>query len=117
MILWLTVSNMATFKVTDQSLTQMQANQIPTTVIDKLASIKDQSVRGKGDFTNKIEDAIGEQQTDQYKNVIMKSCNTYTLLPFALNSSIHPFVINVFGNLTVLIRWSFSQFLVACSFR
>lgn len=103
MILWLTLSNLATFKVTDQSLTSLRSVGIEESIVEKLVDIKEQDIRGEGEFLNKLEDTIGKEQTNKYKSAIIEKCRNHTLLPYSLNSSIHPFVINVFGNFTVLI--------------
>ena len=102
MILWLTVSNFATFNISERSIEQLREVGVSETILAELEELKDQQVRGKGEFINKLEDAIGYEQTSKYKNVIMKNSLQKSLLPYSLNSSIHPFVINVFGNLTVL---------------
>ncbi len=102
MILWLTASNLATFYISDQTLVKLQSAGLSESVIIKLDSFKNQEIRGKGAFINKLKDTIGKEKTNAYKNLIMKESLKASLLPFSLDSSIHPFVINMFGNLTVI---------------
>ncbi|NOY59050.1 MAG: sodium/solute symporter [Calditrichaeota bacterium] len=109
MILWLTASNLATFNISDQALDKLKSAGLSENIIIKLSSFKDQEIRGKGEFINKLEDTIGKKETDAYKSLIMKESLKASLLPFSLDSSIHPFVINVFGNLTVLLVGLFAS--------
>ena len=113
-IFWLTLSNMTTFKVTDQTLTQLQVAGIPTEVVRGVANLKNKPIRGKGEFFNQLEDQIGRKQALQYKYRILEMTEASGVLPLRLSSSIHPFVINVFGNLTVLlVGWLASFFWAA----
>jgi len=102
MILWLTASNLSTFNISDQALVKLKSAGLSENIITKLDSFKDQEIRGKGEFINKLKDTIGKEKTNAYKSLIMKESLKASLLPYSLDSSIHPFVINVFGNLTVL---------------
>ena len=85
------------------SQTHLKSEGVAQNVVEMLEGIKEQDIRGKGDFVNKLEDIIGKEQTSKYKSLIMKHSLAHSVLPHSLNSSIHRFVINVFGNLTVLV--------------
>ncbi len=110
-ILWLTLSNMTTFNVTDQTLSQLQQKGLSTELVQKVAALKDKPIRGKGEFFNQLEDTIGRDKANRYKLLILESAESTGILPLTLSSSVHPFVINVFGNLTVLlVGWLASFF-------
>ncbi len=101
-ILYLTASNLATFKVTDTTIETLLMQGVPENIVLKLESLKDNEIRGKSPFLNQLEDNIGSENADEYHSVIMENSINKKLLPYSITSGIHPFVINVFGNLTVL---------------
>jgi SSS family solute:Na+ symporter len=110
-ILWLTLSNMTTFKVTDQTLTTLHDSGMNTELVQKVASIKGKTVRGKGEFFNQMEDILGREDANHYKSLILESAESTGIFPLALSSSVHPFAISVFGNLAVLlVGWLASFF-------
>lgn len=85
------------------SQTHLKSEGVAQNVVEMLEGIKEQDIRGKGDFVNKLEDTIGKEQTGEHKSLIMEHSLARSVLPYSPNSSIHRFVINVFGNLTVLV--------------
>ena len=110
-ILWLTLSNLATFKVTDQTILDLKTKGLTTEVLQNLEKLKGQEIRGEGRFVNKLEDTIGKDKADLYKSLILRDALLSSVLPYSVNSSVHPFIINVFGNLTVLLVGFFASFL------
>lgn len=51
------------FKITDQSLEELERVEIPDTVIMKLASIKDKEIIGEENFLDTLKKTIGEEET------------------------------------------------------
>jgi phosphatidylglycerophosphate synthase len=110
-ILWLTLSNMTTFKVTDQTLAALRDSGVNTELVQKVATMKGKTVRGKGEFFNQMEDIMGRRDANQYKTLILENAESSGIFPLALSSSVHPFAISVFGNLAVLlVGWLASFF-------
>ncbi|MBN1348658.1 sodium/solute symporter [candidate division KSB1 bacterium] len=80
---------------------KLAAAEVPSEIIDQLRTIED--VRYKEvNLIARLKKRLGEKDAAQYTETILKNAKHSNLLPQSLVSSTHPFIINVFGNLTVL---------------
>ena len=59
------------FELTETSLRKLE-QEMPTELITKLAKLKNQDYIGENTFLSMVQDTIGEEQTTQYKTVIMQ---------------------------------------------
>jgi hypothetical protein len=62
----------ARFKITEQSLEKLRSEGVPAAVLEHLQGLKNQEVKGEKQFLEILTAAIGEEQTVQYKALILK---------------------------------------------
>lgn len=60
------------FKLTDQSLEILKANNIPETIIDSLRNIENQLYIGKDRFVEALKNLLGKENTQTYKSLILR---------------------------------------------
>ena len=62
----------ANFKITEQSLENLESEKVPDDVLEKLKSIKNQEFTKEEEFVGLLKTTIGEEQLVQFKSVILK---------------------------------------------
>jgi penicillin-binding protein 1A len=75
-----------TFKLTEEALTALQEEEIPEEIYTKLEGLKDREYDSEEEFAKALETAIGKEQSEQYKTLIMLSAAepSFTLTDWAL---------------------------------
>lgn len=68
--IWLGVS--PRFTITEQTLEDLKAEEVPDDVLEKLVSLKDQMFKVRKKLLDTLKETIGDEQTDQYQSFILK---------------------------------------------
>ena len=63
----------AVFKITDKSLEALKKQTFPTLCLYPLKAIKDEAFLGKGAFLDALTKAIGEDEFDEFKALILEN--------------------------------------------
>lgn len=62
----------AIFKITEQSIENLKSEGVPDDVLENLETIKNQEIIGKGQFLDILKTTIGDEQTVEFKSLILK---------------------------------------------
>ncbi len=63
------------FKLTEQSLANLQTEKIPADILQNLAKLKNQEIKNEVNFLKAINEIIGEEKTSEYKKSFLKECS------------------------------------------
>ncbi len=70
---------MVQFEITDKTLEELKNKKVSEEIIEKLSSIKNELFRKEKDFIIKIEELIGEEQSEIYETLIIDNSIKYKL--------------------------------------
>ena len=65
----------ANFKITTQSLKNLELENVPKDSLTELENIKDKDFSGEKEFLNILQETIGKELTDRYKSLILQYAN------------------------------------------
>ena len=63
---------LASFKMTEQSLENLTSEGLPSDVLEELQRLKNREFTGEENFLKNLEETIGDEQTNQFKPLILK---------------------------------------------
>ena len=69
---------MTRFTITENSLYELKAENVPNNVLRLLESIKDRELKGKKEFLESVKTAVGEEETETYEPLILKHADKLT---------------------------------------
>lgn len=67
-------------KITEQSLENLKPEGVPDDVLKKLKSIENQEIIGKEKFVGTLKTTIGDEQTEEFKSLILERANKSLIL-------------------------------------
>jgi hypothetical protein len=70
------------YKITEQSLKNLESEKVPCDIIERLKSIINQDVIGEKQFINILKTKIGEEQTAKYQSTILQHASKSILYNF-----------------------------------
>ncbi|WP_089718263.1 penicillin-binding protein 1A [Candidatus Entotheonella palauensis] len=73
------IHNLRRFQITDQSLERLQNEGVPLSILDNLRGLTDQPLMEEATFLKRLNTALGEAATEQYKPLIFKHANNLKL--------------------------------------
>lgn len=70
----------ASFKISEQSLENLNSEGVPKDILEKLKGIQDREVRGKEKFLTILENTIGAERTVQYQSSLLRHASDHNKL-------------------------------------
>jgi hypothetical protein len=64
------------FKITERSLKAMDAAGVPSAILQKLGTIKDQKPKRRGQFVRLLQKTIGYKEAAEYQSAVLKAAAT-----------------------------------------
>lgn len=77
---------MTIYMITDDTLQNLPSEGIPPNILQQLEGLQNQGFYGKEEFLDALKTTIGEQQTDTYKDLILKHVVRITASPSTLHA-------------------------------
>ncbi len=74
---------LTSFKLTQQSLTDLGKNGLPAELLIKLEALRNKEVTTEDNFICQIKELIGQDQTDKYKSLILKHAERFEIEPLS----------------------------------